>query len=163
MQIRIRETGQVLLDHEWTKWVAVTYGKSVGPITTEVLEMFDSDPLLEGPQAVGGNQYQYSMQQGFEQVDGKWFTKYVLGPIFVDTETQTAQEQEAAYRALKDQEQSSRVRDTRNQLLKDCDWTQGKDIPDSISSTWAQYRQQLRDIPMQSGFPWQVAWPAKPE
>ena len=28
---------------------------------------------------------------------------------------------------------------------------------------WATYRQALRDIPNQEGFPTDVAWPAKPE
>ena len=43
------------------------------------------------------------------------------------------------------------------------DWTQLKDIPDNISSSWAIYRQQLRDITNQENFPWQVVWPIKPE
>ena len=162
MEIRIQSTGQVLLDHEWCKWVAKTYGRSVGPITKEALEMFESDPVFEGPQATGGTVYQYSMRQGVEQQsDGKWYTKYVLGPIFTDNEEATAAEQEAAYKAQKDVEQAENVRRTRNQMLSDCDWTQLADSP--IDKTiWATYRQQLRDVPAQTGFPWNVNWPTQP-
>ena len=55
---------------------------------------------------------------------------------------------------------SEEVRQQRNQLLADCDWTQLSAAPVD-SSAWANYRQELRDIPEQAGFPWQVEWPAK--
>lgn len=58
--------------------------------------------------------------------------------------------------------QAASVRATRNQLLADCDWTQGKDIADNISTPWAVYRQELRDVPDQAGFPWTVVWPTPP-
>lgn len=32
-----------------------------------------------------------------------------------------------------------------------------------LSGKWATYRQALRDIPQQDGFPFNVVWPAKPE
>ena len=163
MEIRIRATGQVLLDHEWIKWVAMTYGRSVGPLSPEAIEMFDSDPVFEGPQATGGTVYQYSMRQGVEQQsDGKWYTKYVLGPIFTDTPEATAAEQEAAYKARKDAEQAQTVRAQRTEKLKDTDWTQLADSPVD-KTVWATYRQALRDVPTQSGFPWAVNWPAQPE
>jgi hypothetical protein len=57
---------------------------------------------------------------------------------------------------------SASVRDERNKKLFESDWTQGKDIPDSISIPWATYRQALRDITNQSGFPSTVVWPVQP-
>jgi hypothetical protein len=54
------------------------------------------------------------------------------------------------------------VRDERNRYLQETDWTQGKDIPDSISDFWKQYRQDLRDLTDQSGFPFNVIWPTRP-
>jgi len=163
MEIRIRSTGQVLLDHEWIKWVAMTYGRSVGPLSPEAIEMFDSDPVFEGPQATGGTVYQYSMRQGVEQqADGKWFTKYVLGPIFTDTPEATAAEQEAAYKVVKDAEQAKSVRESRNRSLDACDWTQLADSPVD-KAVWATYRQSLRDITTQEGFPWTIQWPTQPE
>lgn len=55
------------------------------------------------------------------------------------------------------------VRMKRTLLLQQSDWTQGKDVPDSISSAWASYRQALRDITSQQGFPNTVTWPTQPE
>lgn len=64
---------------------------------------------------------------------------------------------------IPDSEKAGQVRAERNQKLAECDWTQGKDIPDNISTAWAVYRQALRDVPAQAGFPWEVQWPAQPE
>jgi hypothetical protein len=158
MQIRIRATGQVLLQHEWEKWVAQTYAKSLSGITEEAVNRFESDIVFEGPQATGGTVYQYSQQDGVEQIDGKWYTKYILGPVFTGD---TAAADEAEYKALKDAEQAKAVRDDRNTKLTDCDWTQ---IADSTAdkAVWATYRQALRDITAQAGFPWEITWPTQP-
>jgi hypothetical protein len=158
MQIRIRTTGQVLLQHEWEKWVAQTYAKSLSGISEEAVNRFESDIVFEGPQATGGTVYQYSQQDGVEQIDGKWYTKYVLGPIFTG---ETAVADEAAYKAIKDAEQATNVRNSRTEMLKDCDWTQ---LADSTAdkTAWATYRQALRDVTTQTGFPWTVTWPTQP-
>ena len=160
MQIRIRTTGQVLLQHEWEKWVAQTYAKSLSGISEEAVNRFESDIVFEGPQASGGTVYQYSQRDGVEEVEGKWYTKYILGPVFTDGET-TAAEQEAAYKARKDAEQAASVRNSRTEKLKDSDWTQ---IADSTAdkAVWATYRQALRDVPTQAGFPWTITWPESP-
>ncbi|TAN80868.1 MAG: hypothetical protein EYR95_19010 [Phormidium sp. SL48-SHIP] len=50
----------------------------------------------------------------------------------------------------------------RDALLKESDWTQLPDTPVD-QSTWVTYRQELRDIPQQEGFPESVIWPTKPE
>jgi Phage tail assembly chaperone protein len=54
------------------------------------------------------------------------------------------------------------IREQRNQKLKDSDWTQVADAPVD-QAAWAAYRQALRDIPSQQGFPWDVQWPTQPE
>jgi hypothetical protein len=54
------------------------------------------------------------------------------------------------------------VRAKRNKLLAECDWTQAKDVPDSTSSKWTEYRQALRDITSQEGFPSNINWPQSP-
>lgn len=53
------------------------------------------------------------------------------------------------------------VRSERNQLLYLCDWTQLLDA-EVDKSAWASYRQELRDIPQQEGFPENIVWPVKP-
>ena len=57
--------------------------------------------------------------------------------------------------------QSASVRAQRNRLLAECDWTQ---LADSTAdkAAWATYRQALRDITSQGGFPWNVTWPVQP-
>ncbi|MFZ9945286.1 MAG: tail fiber assembly protein [Candidatus Nanopelagicaceae bacterium] len=49
----------------------------------------------------------------------------------------------------------------RNQLLSSSDWKQLADSP-SDKAQWAEYRQALRDITKQIGFPWEVDWPEEP-
>ena len=160
MEIRIRETGAVMYESEFRSHLQANNGPSYDTLTQEVAEALGVDVVLEGPQATGGTHYQYSQRSGVEQIDGKWYTKYTLGPVFVDGET-TAAEQEAAYRATKDAEQATQVRASRTQLLKDSDWTQ---IADSTAdkAAWATYRQALRDISAQSSFPWDITWPDAP-
>ena len=160
MQIRIRESGAVMYESEFRAYTKANGGPSWETTTTEVLEALGVDVVFEGPQATGGTVYQYSQASGVEQVDGKWYTKYVLGPIFTDGET-TAAEQETAYKAIKDAEQASAVRKSRGDKLADSDWTQVADAPVD-KAVWATYRQALRDITTQSGFPWTVTWPDAP-
>lgn len=54
------------------------------------------------------------------------------------------------------------VRGIRNNKLQDSDWTQVADAPVDRTA-WAAYRQALRDIPSQAGFPDSVTWPQVPE
>ena len=165
MQIRVRDTGAVMYEDEFRR---LHTGLGLPKVLTEAgLNDWGADIVFEGPQATGGTVYQFSMRQGVEQLEGKWYTKYVLGPIFTDTPAtegqpaKTAAENEAAYQAMKDAEQAANVRRTRTEKLKDCDWTQ---IADSTAdkAAWATYRQALRDITTASGFPWTMTWPETP-
>jgi len=56
---------------------------------------------------------------------------------------------------------SAEVRQQRNALLSACDWTQLPDSP-ADHEVWATYRQELRDVTAQEGFPWDVTWPEAP-
>lgn len=60
-----------------------------------------------------------------------------------------------------DADRSEEVRDLRDEKLKESDWTQVADAPVD-QAAWATYRQALRDIPAQSGFPSTVDWPTQP-
>lgn len=52
----------------------------------------------------------------------------------------------------------------RNKLLFSTDWTQIPNNPltSEMQAEWATYRQELRDIPQQSGYPYNVVWPVAP-
>jgi len=163
MEIRLRSTGEVMYEGEFRTRFAANLPST--PLTQEWLDSYTTDPagdiVFEGPQATGGTIYQYSMRHGVEQDDqGRWFTKYVLGPIFMETEEKTVAQQEAEYKLLKDTEQAKAVRSQRNQLLKDSDWTQ---IADSTAdkTAWATYRQALRDFTLQTD-PFAIVWPDQP-
>ena len=54
------------------------------------------------------------------------------------------------------------ARQTRNKLIAQTDWTQAADVPQATKDLWAPYRQALRDVPQQSGFPTEIVWPVKP-
>lgn len=166
MQIRLRSTGAVMFEDELRRYLLANNGPSFDRLTDEVLEAVGADPVFEGPQATGGTVYQYSQPAGVEQIDGKWYTKYVLGPIFTDTTAEdgtvtTAAQHEAAYKARKDAEQAKSVREERNRKLTETDWTQLADAPVN-SVAWSNYRQALRALPEQAGFPFNVQWPEKP-
>ena len=55
---------------------------------------------------------------------------------------------EAEFAEFMRQDRLRMVRDKRNALLAECDWTQAVDSPlsDSKKTEWATYRQALRDI-----------------
>ena len=58
--------------------------------------------------------------------------------------------------------QAATVRTQRNGLLTASDWTQVADAP--VNKTlWATYRQALRDVTTQTGFPWTITWPDAPQ
>jgi hypothetical protein len=166
MQIRIQSTGAVMYEAEFRAYQLANGGPSWETTTTEVLEALGADVVFEGPQATGGTVYQTSVYGGVEQIDGKWYTKWNLGPSFFQTEdadgnVTTAAQNEANYKASKDAEQAKSVRASRDEKLKGCDWTQVADAPVD-KAVWATYRQALRDVTAQSGFPWTITWPDAP-
>ena len=148
MQIRIQSTGAVMYESEFRAYQQANGGPSWETTTTEVLEALGADVVLEGPQA-SPTRYQVAFADGVEQIDGKWYTKHSVAEM--DAEAITA----------KDVEQAKAMRDQRGEKLKDSDWTQVADAPVD-KAVWATYRQALRDITAQSGFPWTITWPDAP-
>jgi hypothetical protein len=164
MELRNRATGAVITDSQFR---AENKNTSFPPqLTAEIIDSFGYDPVLEGPQATTIPPYQYSQRDGVVEVNGQWFTHYIAGPTFQDYTdpdgvVHTASEQYEEYCFGKDAEQGKSVRDDRNKRLADCDWTQLPDAPVD-TATWAAYRQELRDVTAQAGFPWEVVWPEEP-
>ena len=69
----------------------------------------------------------------------------------------------AEYVPPKTEELAAAARADRNSLLTATDWTQAADVPQATKDKWAPYRQALRDVPEQLGFPNDIRWPVKPE
>ena len=167
MEIRIRETGQVVYEAQFREMhPSMSFPAQ---LTEELLDSLGADVVFEGPQA-SGTVYQFSRRDGVEEVNGKWFTKYTLGPVFQDTTDKdgnvtTAAEHEAAYKARIDGDAGRAVRADRDRRLAETDWMVIKayETNANVPAVWELYRQALRDVPSQEGFPHNVQWPAKPE
>lgn len=56
----------------------------------------------------------------------------------------------------------NRALETRLRFLASSDWTQLPDIAQNIKDKWVPYRQALRDITIQPGFPDEITWPTQP-
>ena len=85
-------------------------------------------------------------------------------PYILDDQVYTVAVEDKTADELEDDKQSlaAKVRAERNKLLSDYDWTQLADAPvDSV--IYAKYRQDLRDITKQDGFPFSVVWPESPK
>ena len=148
MQVRIRETGAVMYENEFRAYQQANGGPSWEITTSEVLEALGADVVLEGPQAQP-TRYQVAFADGVEQIDGQWFIKYSVADMDADAI------------AAKDAEQAKAIRDQRNTKLTESDWTQLADAPVD-KQAWSTYRQALRDITIQTGFPWEITWPDAP-
>ena len=149
MQIRIRQTGAVMYEAELRSYLKSNNGPSYDQLTPEVMEAIGVDPVFEGPQAQP-TRYQYAFADGVQLVDGKWYTKYSVADLDADGI------------AAADAAQAKSVRSDRNSKLSASDWTQVADAPVD-KAAWATYRQALRDISGQAGFPWTITWPTQPE
>lgn len=64
--------------------------------------------------------------------------------------------------AIPDEDAARNARAVRDAEIATSDWTQVLDSPVDRAA-WATYRQALRDIPQQAGFPQAIVWPTKPE
>jgi hypothetical protein len=84
-----------------------------------------------------------------ELVNGVWTRVWIVSPA-------TAEEIEERTKA-----KAAGVRRDRQNWLVRSDWTQ---LPDASvdSDTWGAYRDALRRVPEQEGFPWSVEWPSEP-
>jgi hypothetical protein len=147
MEIRIRETGAVVTSSEFRAMHPDTGFPQV--LVEEILDAFGADPVFNGPQAQP-TRYQVAYRDGVEQVNGKWYTKFAVADMGDEAKT-----------AL-DEQQATSIRNERNKKLSESDWSQVEDSPVD-KAAWATYRQALRDVPAQSGFPWDVTWPTQPE
>lgn len=63
---------------------------------------------------------------------------------------------------VSEEELSVSARNRRDVLLRDSDWSVLTDAP-TDKTAWQAYRQELRDVPQQEGFPNSINWPTEPE
>ena len=115
-------------------------------------------------------EWQVAVKDGVEEVDGVWQEKWVTQEMFTEyTETDedgvettvTVQDQIDAKVAADNAALESAERATRDELLKATDHYGLSDV--TMTEAMATYRQALRDVPQQAGFPSTITWPEKPE
>lgn len=167
MELRIRATGEVVSEQEFRKSYPYTSFPTV--LTPGILDGFGVDQVFEGTEPEITTPYQRIQRDGVVEIEGKWYTHYIVGPVFkdyVDSQgvAHTAAEQYQAYCFDKDLEKSKAIREDRNKRLAECDWTQLTDSPLDADAklAWQLYRETLRMVPEQPGFPWNVQWPPVP-
>jgi hypothetical protein len=122
----------------------ITFPNELGD---ETMVEFD---LYEVRQTPKPNDYTKNITEGTPiLVDGVYYQNWVQI---------NASESEIAYRL---ENQWFVIREIRNELLSECDWTQLSDIPSETKAIWSEYRQSLRDITSQTN-PFNITWPVKP-
>lgn len=163
MNYRIRSSGDVKTQGEIRKMHPNTSLPRVWDAAT--CDFLGVDPVLAAPAPDASGEYKVVVRDGVTQdANGNWVEAYVERDMFADYVedgvTVTKAEQEQAYTARKDAEAATAVRAERDKLLAECDWMGMSDV--TMSAEWATYRQALRDVPAQAGFPHNVTWPTKP-
>ena len=119
------------------------------------------DPVLETPKPTPSSDYKEVVRNGVEQDSNNfWVQKWIEKDMFSDNDDETKSEQETAYQALLDAAAAEAVRKDRNERLSKTDWLGLSDV--TMSTAWAAYRQALRDVPAQNGFPNSITWPTEP-
>jgi hypothetical protein len=167
MEIRNRSTGDLTTVSQFkASQPNTSFPKQ---ITTEVLDSYGYDAVLNGAAATVTAPYGVSTRSGVEEVKGQWFTKFIAGPVFTDTTDSegtvtTAADNEAAYRVRIDSTAGTNVRKERDTKLAACDWTVLTDSPLTTAkkTEWKTYRKALRDISAAEGFPHTMTWPTEP-
>ena len=170
-KIRIRETGEVVTETTFRTRNKKARPVLTGGISKERLDQLGADPVLNGAPAKPTAPYEYSYESGVAKGDdGVWYTVNSVGPVFTkytddDGNVQTVEAQTTAYRARVDADAAASARSTRTKLLDESDWTQVNDSPlsNELKTTWATYREGLRNLPSASGWPHTHTLPEKPE
>ena len=118
-------------------------------IPLETLAEYNVYPCTLAEKPDYNNATQYITKGIPVEVNGAWIQPY-------DIHDYTAEEI-----IEREQQEATEVREKRNQLLKDSDWTQ---IPDCTvdKAAWATYRQALRDLPENTADVFNPVWPTKP-
>ena len=163
MEFRVRSSGELKTQGEIRK---LNPNVSLPKVwNSNVYDTLGIDPVLETPKPDTTGDYKIVVRDGAEQdANNNWVQAWVERDMFSDTTedgvTTTKAEHEAAYQARLDTEAAANVRSERDQKLKDTDWMGMSDV--TMSTEWATYRQALRDVPSQAGFPNTITWPDEP-
>lgn len=166
MEYRIQSTGEVKTQGEVRRMHSNTSLPRVWD--ANVCSALGIDPVLEAPKPeVTG--YTQAIRNGATQdANGNWVQAWSVVDMFADTTedgvTTTKAEHEAAYQADLDAKAAESVRTQRDAKLAESDWMviKSSETGIALAAEWATYRQALRDITAQDGFPSEITWPTEP-
>ena len=164
-QYRIRSTGEVKTQGQIRKMHKnVSLPKVWG---VNVHQSLGIDPVTPTAQPEPSGDYKVVVRNGVEQdANGNWvwaWTEQDMFQEYTDDEgtVVTVQDQIDAKIAADNAALASTERATRDDLLKATDHYGLSDV--TMSEAMTTYRQALRDVPQQEGFPQTITWPTKPE
>jgi len=161
-EYRIRESGDIKSQgdiramHKNTSFPKV-WGENVH-------EAIGIDPVLITPKPESAEAYKHYTRNGVEEdANGNWVQAWVERDMFseyTDAEgvTHSKAEQETAYQDGLDAVAAKSVRIDRDSRLALTDFHGLSDVV--MSEEMTEYRQALRDVPQQVGFPAEVIWPS---
>jgi hypothetical protein len=132
-----------------------------------VNETLGIDPVIASPKPDPSGDYKVVVRNGVEQdANGNWVHAWTENDMFqeyTDDEgvTHSVADQQAEYDASESAKLAESERSKRDDLLKETDHFGLSDV--TMSAEMTTYRQALRDVPQQAGFPSTITWPTKPE
>lgn len=94
------------------------------------------------------------------------FDSLVQSLVMSTTPTEDAGQWTIGYDVVQKPEEmaANNIRRERDRFLSECDWItlRAADTNTAVDAAWATYRQALRDVTAQDGFPYTIEWPTKP-
>jgi len=128
----------------------------------DVCALLNIDPVLATPKPSHTTLEQVNTSSPVQDALGNWVQGWEVAEKFSDTTDNTGKftskaENEASFEARETALLEANVRTQRDKLIEATDWSAGSDL--TMSSEMTTYRQDLRDVPEQSGFPETIMWP----
>tara|TARA_E500000318_G_scaffold70784_1_gene65608 strand:+ start:2240 stop:2737 length:498 start_codon:yes stop_codon:yes gene_type:complete len=131
-----------------------------------VNETLGIDPVFASPKPEPSGDYKSVVRNGVVQdANGNWVQAWTERDMFTeytddDGVTHSVADQQAAYDASEAAKLAKSERAKRDELLKETDHYGLSDV--TMSAEMTTYRQALRDVPQQTGFPQTITWPEAP-
>ena len=168
-QYRIRSTGEI--QSEMQIRAANSHRSLPRAWNDNVFDLLEIDPVFSSPKPAPSSDYKIVTRDGVEQnAQGEWVWAWTENDMFQEhTDAQgnlvSVQDQIDAALSERSAGLSETIRSERNTLLAETDWICLKALESgqTPSAEMVAYRQALRDVPSQAGFPGEITWPTKPE
>jgi len=168
---RVRESGEIKSQGDIRKMHRNT---SIPKIwDSNVCDDLEIDPVMVSPKPESSDPLKHFVLQGVVESGGNWVQNYVEVDMFSDDVPNpdrdpeeppevllTKAEKEANYQDKRNSEASENIRAERDRRLAITDWAGLTDT--EMTEDMTAYRQALRDVPGQAGFPSSITWPESP-